>query len=75
MQGMPHQGRTLCAPGTHIQNAEVFAGKGTKHPLHDGVPEGLTEEYGGDVSKWQHVKGEGVLVGEDTEEEYPAEVH
>lgn len=63
------------APGTHIQNAEVFAGKGTKHPLHDGVPEGLTEEYGGDVSKWQHVKGEGVLVGEDTEEEYPAEVH
>jgi len=62
-------------PGTHIQNAEVFAGKGTKHPLHGGVPEGLTEEYGGDVSKWQHAKGEGILVGEDTGEEYPAEVH
>lgn len=63
------------APGTHVQNAEVFAGKGTKHPLHGGVPEGLTEEYGGDVSKWQHAKGEGILVGEDTGEEYPAEVH
>ena len=32
------------AEGTRIQNAEVFAGKGTHTPLHDGVAEGLTVE-------------------------------
>ena len=46
-------------PGTRIQNAEVFAGKGTKHPLHEGVAEGLTSEFGGTPSKWQHAKGFG----------------
>lgn len=35
------------AAGSRIQNSEVFAGKGTKHPLHEGVAEGLTEQYGG----------------------------
>lgn len=63
------------APGTRIQNSEVFAGKGTKHPLHEGVAEGLTAEYGGTPSKWQHAKGNGVLLDAETGEEYPAEVH
>lgn len=63
------------APGTRIQNSEVFAGKGTRHPLHEGVAEGLTEEYGGIPSNWQHAKGNGVLLDAETGEEYPAEVH
>lgn len=40
------------ALGTRIQNSEVFAGKGTRHPLHEGVAEGLTAEFGGTPSKW-----------------------
>ncbi len=63
------------APGTRIQNAEVFAGKGTKHPLHEGVAEGLTEQYGGTAGKWQHAKGFGVLMDMETGEEFRAEVH
>ena len=31
------------SPGTRIQDSEVFAGKGTRHPLHEGVAEELTE--------------------------------
>ena len=27
------------AAGSRIQDSEVFAGKGTKHPLHEGVAE------------------------------------
>ena len=63
------------APGTRIQNSEVFAGKGTKHPLHEGVAEGLTKEFGGTPSKWQHAKGYGVLFDKETGEEFDAEVH
>ena len=63
------------APGTRIQNSEVFAGKGTRHSLHDGVAEGLTEQFGGTTSKWQHAKGKGVLIDPDTGEERKAEVH
>lgn len=59
--------------GTRIQNSEVFAGSGTKHPLHDGVAEGLTEQFGGEPSKWQHCKGHGILDYDG--EERPAEVH
>lgn len=61
------------AEGTRIQNSEVFAGKGTRHPLHEGVPEGLTEQYGGSPTKWQHCKGHGVIDYDG--EERPAEVH
>jgi SPP1 gp7 family putative phage head morphogenesis protein len=59
--------------GTKIQNAKVFAGYGVKKPLHDGVAEGLTKEFGGDPEKWQHAKGIGVLdyYGDELE----AEVH
>lgn len=63
------------APGTRIQNAEVFAGKGTKHPLHEGVAEGLAKECGGMPEKWQHAKGDGILLDPVTGEECPAEVH
>lgn len=61
------------AEGTRVQNSEVFAGKGTRHPLHEGVPEGLTEQFGGSVSKWQHCKGHGIIDYDG--EERPAEVH
>lgn len=59
--------------GTKIQNSEVFAGKGTKHSLHEGVAEGLAEQYGGDPEKWQHCKGNGVIDFDG--EERKAEVH
>lgn len=59
--------------GTKIQNGEVFAGKGTKHPLHEGVAEGLTEQFGGTPEKWQHCKGHGFLDVDG--EERKAEVH
>ena len=63
------------SPGTRIQDSEVFAGKGTRHPLHEGVAEELTEQYGGRVSDWQHAKGFGTLLDPDTGEELEAEVH
>lgn len=59
--------------GTRIQNSEVFAGKGTKHPLHPGVAEGLSEQIGGTPSKWQHCKGHGII--DYYGEERAAEVH
>lgn len=59
--------------GTRIQNSQVFAGKGTKHPLHEGVPEGLTQQFGGSVSNWQHCKGHGVI--DYNGDDRPAEVH
>lgn len=59
--------------GTKIQNREVFAGYGTRKSLHVGVAEGLTKEFGGDVKKWQHAKGFGVL--DFHGEERNAEVH
>ena len=59
--------------GTRIQDIEVFAGKGTRTPLHEGVAEGLTQEFGGQADNWQHVKGFGVL--DDNGENARAEVH
>lgn len=59
--------------GTKIQNAEVFAGKGTKKSLHEGVAEGLAEQMGGKAENWQHCKGNGVL--DYHGEERKAEVH
>ncbi len=61
------------AGGTRIQNSQVFAGKGTKHPLHPGVAEGLSEQIGGTPSKWQHCKGHGII--DYYGDERPAEVH
>ena len=59
--------------GTKIQNPTVFAGKGTRYPLHDGVSEGLTKEFGGKPENWQHAKGIGTL--DDFGEERKAEIH
>lgn len=61
------------AEGSKLQNASVFAGKGTKKRLHDGVAEGLSEQLGGRPENWQHCKGDGVIdyYGKDR----PAEVH
>lgn len=42
---------------------------------NEGVAEGLTEQYGGRVSDWQHAKGFGTLLDPDTGEELEAEVH
>ena len=59
--------------GTKIQNSQVFAGYGTKTPLHQEVAEGLADEFGGDARLWQHCKGIGHVNvnGEDI----AAEVH
>jgi len=59
--------------GSKIQNSEVFAGHGTKHPLYEEVAQGLSEQIGGDPQKWQHCKGIGHIDvdGEDIK----AEVH
>lgn len=59
--------------GTHVQNCHIFAGYGTKTPLHEGVAEGLTAEFGGDVHKWQHTKGIGEI--EYDGEARKAEIH
>jgi len=61
------------AEGTFVRNVQVFAGYGTKTNLHDGVAEGLTAEYGGNVNKWQHVKGIGEI--DDDGEIVRAEIH
>ena len=61
------------AEGTKIQNAEVFAGYSTKKPLNETVADGLSREFGGDPSKWQHAKGIGTL--DYYGEEIKAEVH
>ena len=51
----------------------MFSGYGTNTPLHDGVAEGLTNQYGGSVEKWQHAKGIGVT--DDDGENVRAEIH
>ncbi len=59
--------------GTYVQRVKAFAGYGTRTPLHEGVADGLTKEFGGDPAKWRHVKGEGVI--DDDGENVRAEVH
>lgn len=53
--------------GTQMQNSEIFAGRGTKHPLNEAVRNGLSEQYGGRPFNWQHCKGFGTIdfYGED----------
>lgn len=59
--------------GSKIQNKKVFAGKGSKTPLHEGVAEGLSKQIGGSPSEWKHCKGLGKIdfYGEERE----AEIH
>ena len=59
--------------GTYVQRVKAFAGYGTRTPLHEGVADGLTKEFGGDPAKWRHVKGEGVI--DDDGEDVRAEVY
>ena len=45
--------------GTHLQNVEVFAGKGAKTPYRNAYR--LASAFGGKEENWQHVKGIGVI--------------
>lgn len=47
--------------GTHLQNIEVFAGKGVSKGLKYEVKEGLSKQFGGNPNDWQHVKGFGLI--------------
>ena len=57
--------------GTKIQNAEIFAGKGSKVEFRNA--DKYAQRYGGQPKDWQHVKGYGTLdyYGEDRN----AEIH
>ena len=57
--------------GTKIQDAQVFAGKGTKVKLR--IADKYSGDHGGDPSNWQHAKGFGLLGTPDGER--MAEVH
>lgn len=59
--------------GTKIQDSEVFAGYKVKNSLRPEVAEGLTEEFGGKVERWQHAKGKAVI--DRNGEAVKAEVH
>ena len=43
---------------THLQDSEVFAGKGVRKPLRSEVAQGLADEFCGKLSDWQHAKDE-----------------
>ena len=45
--------------GTHLQNVEVFAGKGTKSEYRNA--EKYATDIGGRAADWQHVKGVGAV--------------
>ena len=47
--------------GSRVTDSKVFSGYKTHHPLHDGVAEGLSDQYGGEPVKWQHAKGNGII--------------
>ena len=57
--------------GTKIQDAKVFAGKGSKMVFQKA--DKYAERYGGNPSDWQHCKGNGIL--DFYGEERKAEVH
>lgn len=58
---------------TRINNKQIFAGKGSKHPLDPETAFGLSEQIGGNPSEWKHCKGDGTIDyhGEDRN----AEIH
>ena len=57
--------------GTHIQNIQVFAGKGTRTEYRNAYK--YANVYGGNVEDWQHVKGNAWLNTDDGDRF--AEVH
>jgi len=59
------------AEGTHLQDKEVFAGKGGKDPYEDAWK--YAERYGGNIEDWQHVKAKAWLRTDDGDRY--AEVH
>lgn len=59
------------AEGSRIQNAQVFAGKGTRTPYE--MASKYANGYGGKVEDWQHAKGFAVLSTPDGD--WGAEVH
>lgn len=61
------------AEGTRIQDRTVFAGYGTRNPLHEGNAEYLTESFGGTLERWQHAKGIGII--DDEGDHVRADVH
>ena len=66
------------AEGTKLQNIEVFAGKGVRQPLHNGVAEGLSREAAENgvtliEENWQHTKANATVIYKG--EERKADVH
>ncbi len=59
------------AEGSHLQNIEVFAGKGTKTEFRDAYKYAV--RYGGAVDAWQHAKGIGIINAPDGD--IRAEIH
>jgi len=57
--------------GTKITNVEVIAGKGKNRKIDE--IDGLIEEFGGDPSEWQKVKGIGYVDSDG--ESFKAELH
>ncbi len=57
--------------GSKLHHKEVFAGKGTRIPIHD--VERLVKTYGGSASEWQKIKATGNL--EQYGKTFEAEVH
>lgn len=59
------------AEGTHLQNKEVFAGKGGPKPFERA--EDYANKYGGKPEDWMHVKGFGYV--ETSDGIFKAEIH
>lgn len=57
--------------GTHLQDKEIFAGKGSSVPYRDA--DKFAKKYGGKSKNWSHVKARGVIDTEDGDR--PAEIH
>lgn len=56
---MPDGKMAHFAEGTHITNKQVFAGAGTKTPIHD--VDRLVRQHGGNAEKWAKVKARATL--------------
>lgn len=59
------------AEDTHLQDKEVFAGKGTRVPYRKAYK--YANRWGGNIEDWQHVKGYGTLTTPDGDRK--AEIH
>lgn len=57
--------------GSHLQNVEVFAGKGTRKEYFNARK--YADRFGGKAEDWKHCKGTGILMTQEGEQK--AEVH